>query len=348
MPNPGYKPEVLLKALEVVRHHGSITGAAKALKLNYNTLNGQYQEARRRYGDLPQPANENPLQTIVDGLRGELEAARQALKGAVRPKFTIRQDHIKRSEKIKALVIGDAHDSPLLPKDRFAWIGAHAEQSKPDIIIQIGDFATLDSLNSHVPNESYGGKAKPTFMADMESFNLALEAFGSRLNHKPEMHCTLGNHERRLYLFEDRAPEAYGMMQHELQSIFDRHGWTFSPYGSITYYGGVGFVHAPINRMGKSIGGKNAENTTANELIHDLVFGHSHIERMTRYSKLGPSNYVIALNVGCALPDGHVEDYAEHSMSGGWSWGITEVTLQHGHIQDRHWISMTRLEELYG
>ena len=123
--------------------------------------------------------------------------------------------------------IGDAHDSPDIPnKSRFRWMAEYIRQEKPDIVIQIGDFATLDSLNSHVGNETYGGKSKPTFMADMESFNNAL---GEMELDGIEHHVTLGNHERRLFLFEERAPEAYGMMQCELQKVFERHNQSANP-----------------------------------------------------------------------------------------------------------------------
>ena len=44
------------------------------------------------------------------------------------------------------LVIGDVHDSPKLSKDRLTWIGKYARKSKPDYIIQIGDFGSFDSL----------------------------------------------------------------------------------------------------------------------------------------------------------------------------------------------------------
>lgn len=292
------------------------------------------------------PFEENPLSAVVESLRTELEEARKTIAGATRPKFSVRTDSNPRSDKIRLVAIGDAHDSPSIPdKSRFEWMGAYVNEIKPDVVVQIGDFATLDSLNGHVPNETFQGKSKPSYMADMESFNLALDAM--QIDDGIERHCTLGNHERRLYLFEDKAPEAYGMMQFELDRIFARHKWTYSPYGQIQYYGGVGFTHAALNRLGKTYGGKNAENTICNDAIHDMVVGHSHVERMIRQPKIGTNNYVQVLNLGCALPDGHVEDYAKHALTG-WTWGIYDITIQHGHIQDRTWVSMAQLGERYG
>ena len=47
----------------------------------------------------------------------------------------------------KVLVIGDTHDSPDIPKDRFYWIGKHIKNTKPDYVVQIGDFGSFDSLS---------------------------------------------------------------------------------------------------------------------------------------------------------------------------------------------------------
>jgi len=40
----------------------------------------------------------------------------------------------------KVCVIPDAHDGPNIPKDRFRWIGKHIKKTKPNHVVQIGDF----------------------------------------------------------------------------------------------------------------------------------------------------------------------------------------------------------------
>jgi hypothetical protein len=294
--------------------------------------------------ELPK-SDDTALHQIIESLRSELDQTREQLAKSTKPHFTVRSDTSHRSGKIRVVCIGDAHDSPDIPdKSRFRWMAEYIRQEKPDIVIQIGDFATLDSLNSHVGNETYGGKSKPTFMADMESFNNAL---GEMDLDGIEHHVTLGNHERRLFLFEERAPEAYGMMQCELQKVFERHKWTQSPYGVPYVVGGVSFVHCALNSLGKSYGGKNAEGTIANDAVGDWVIGHSHRERMHRAPKLGGNNFVKIINVGCALPDLHVEAYAQHTLTG-WSFGIADMIIQHAHVQDYRFVTMEHLGETYG
>lgn len=305
----------------------------------------------KRHGVLEEelPTNEREsLQKIISDLRVENDSLKQANIEGSHPRYLVRTDAIRpRGEKIKILAIGDAHDSPHIPdKSRFEWIGKHANETKPDVILQIGDFATLDSLNTHIPNETFNGRAKKTFLDDIGSFNLALDALNSHLNHNCEKHVTLGNHERRLFAFEDNAPETMGMMQKELDTALTSHGWTYSPYGEPTFYGGVAFLHAAINRLGNTYGGKTAEMQIANDTIHDVVIGHSHIKRIHLAAKLHHRK-VKVVNLGCALPDGYIEDYAQHSVTG-WEYGVMELTIQHNHIQAEKWFPMSELQERYG
>lgn len=334
------------KAVDAMARSSSKAAAARSLDIPVSTFKRHY--ALKDELENEQVADNDNLQRVIDGLRSELDICRRSLAEAIRPRFTVRTDNISRTETVKIVVIGDAHDSPHIPdKSRFEWIGAYINDSKPDVVIQIGDFATIDSLNTHDANHTAKGRNKPTFSEDMVSFNLALDALSSKLNFSPEKHCTLGNHERRIWSFENEHPELSQDMQFRLFEVFERHKWGVSPYGMLTYYGGCGYAHAALNSLGKTYGGKNAEATIANEAIHDITIGHSHRERPWRAAKIGGNNYVVVDNVGCALPHGHVEDYARHALNG-WAYGIVEQTLRGGHIADRAWVSMERLGELYG
>jgi hypothetical protein len=114
------------------------------------------------------------------------------------------------------------------------------------------------------------------------------------------------------------------------------------------FLGGVGFIHAAINRLNKTYGGKTAENTIANDAVFDHVIGHSHVRREHRAPKLGPSKHVTVLNLGCALPQGHVESYMLHGSTTGWWFGVHELLIQNGQITDTNAISMAELERRYG
>ena len=346
-------PEMLQQAIDLFVVHGSKTAAARVAKIPNTTYNSRYSEAVMRgytpsSGALAQAdVSSNDLRAQIENLKSQLSANQTHVEIApvvIKPHYTVRTDR-GSGEKIRICAIGDAHDSPKIPnKERFEWIGAHIKKTKPDVVVQIGDFLTLDSLNNHEANETFAGRLKPTFQADVSSF---IEALGAMDIDGPELHCTLGNHEQRLFAYENNHPEVYGMMQIELQGAFERFGWTFSPYKFIQKYGGVGFTHSATNSMGRAYGGKNSENSIANDSLFDLVIGHSHRRRLVRVPKIGDDNNLAVLNLGCALPDGFIESYARHSSTG-WSFGIYDLTIQHGSLQSESFIPMSELGSLYG
>lgn len=268
------------------------------------------------------------------------------VKGAHKPRIVIPVFHLTKTEKV--LVIGDAHDSPAISKDRFEWIGRHANEMGCDHVLSIGDFLTMDSLCRYTPNDSYSGRFKGTVEDDFKSGEESLERLKRGLaGHEPEQHVTFGNHEDRVFSFSERTPEIFGILQNRLHAVFRDAGFTWSEFGAWHFIDGVGFTHIPLNRLGKPYGGKNCEITVANEATHDVVFGHSHQFRNHTAAKLGSKPRITVLNVACALPQGHIEHYARHSNTG-WSWGVTEILIANGSILDHSFVSMASLERRYG
>jgi hypothetical protein len=247
----------------------------------------------------------------------------------------------------KVLAIGDCHASPDTPcKERFQWMGRFAADLGVDTVVQIGDFATLDSLNSHIPNESLLGKTKSPFSQDLadlrESMGLFDEGLGS---HKVRKVVALGNHERRAWFYEDSHPEVAGILTGELTSTFEQFNWEWSEYGKWVFINGVGFIHAPLNKLGKTMGSESRMNVLS-KMVFDMVRGHDHQEYTQPQTKFGPIGHVTLVGLGCALPYGHVESYATHCLNG-WSWGVKELLIRNGRIDSAKWYSMLELQERY-
>jgi hypothetical protein len=214
-------------------------------------------------------------------------------------------------------------------------------------VVSIGDFLTLDSLNSHISNESLLGKSKSPFWRDMESGKEAWGEFERGIgSHNAKRHITFGNHERRAWYHEDANPEVQNLLTGPLVCLFEDHGFTHSDYGEYWFLGGVGFIHAPLNKLAKTMGGET-RNNILNRMVFDLVRGHDHNEYTQPLSKFGPIGHVTLVGLGCALPHGHIESYAQHALNG-WSWGVKELIIQGGRITDAAWVSMLELERRYG
>ena len=257
-----------------------------------------------------------------------------------------------KSKILKVLVIGDTHDSPSIPdKTRFGWFAKHIRKSKPDYVVQIGDFITLDSCTHYIRDDTYTAKIeKPLFTAEMQSMDSAMEEFNYHLKaFQIKKYITLGNHEKRLWRYEDKNPTFYGLGQKEFFGICKKYDWKVVPYGTYLMLGGVGFIHAPLNPMGKEYGGEASERQVANKSKIDIVFGHSHRAQDNRVSKISDTknDFTRVVNVGCSMPQGHIESYARHSLTG-WTYQICEVRIWDNHIQEVNNISMKTLEKNYG
>lgn len=268
---------------------------------------------------------------------------------AIKPRIRVKAV-TKHHRQSNIVVIPDAHDSPKLDKDRFEWMGKYIAKNRPDKVVIIGDFADFESLCSHVRNDTWDGKFKPSFVADLVSMRQALERFMKPIQdirgYYPEIHLTLGNHEHRLWLYEKHNPEVYGMMQHAFFEELNRYDIIPTAYGVVLMVDGVGFTHIPWNERGKPYGGKTAKNQIARDSLHDIVFGHTHKFGVHTEPKIGTDQRVKVVDVGTALPHGYVEDYAKHSKTG-WSWGIVDLTVVNKRIESVNHISMVDLENQY-
>jgi hypothetical protein len=250
----------------------------------------------------------------------------------------------------RVLAIGDAHDDIGLDKKRFGWFGKHAVEMQPDHIVQIGDICDLESLSFHSPNDTNNGKFKPRFVADIGSLRKALDAMFtpmSKAGVKARFDVTLGNHENRIWRYEDSAPETVGMLQGEFFKLMTEHNVYAHAYGKYISLAGVKFTHAPFSVMGKPIGGATATQTVARQSSGDICFGHSHKANVVTSPRLGGEDKVTIIDLGCALPQGYVMSYAKHTLVG-WSYGIWELIIQHGSIQGYNFIPMAELERRYG
>jgi hypothetical protein len=248
----------------------------------------------------------------------------------------------------KVFVIPDAHCSPEEDHSRFLWIGKAIRDYNPDYLICIGDFCSFDSCSFYDKNHTVKGSKKPPILEDINTTDECLKLLHEGMGDiNPIKHYCLGNHEMRLYRYENEHKEVVGAFSQQYETLWRKRGWGISEYGDFYFCKGVAFVHVPMNEMGREIGGKTAEaSIISNSATHDIVFGHSHRERSWRASKLGRGNYVKIVNVGTCMNYGHLEEYAKNNANG-WSYGITQLMISDGHIQSHNFISMLELEEKY-
>ncbi len=64
---------------------------------------------------------------------------------------------IDSPDPLDVVIIADAHDCPGISKERFRWIGRYLADNKPDRLLSIGDFLSLDSLSKYATPGSIQG-----------------------------------------------------------------------------------------------------------------------------------------------------------------------------------------------
>lgn len=244
-------------------------------------------------------------------------------------------------------VIPDVHLCPTLQDvSRMEWLGRHAAAIEPDWIVQLGDLVTADSVNAHAPPGTIQFEKNPRIKADFEILERGLERFDRGLGKcRARRHQTKGNHEHRFDRFEDRNPQCQGMFVERFDAAMNKAGWGVSEFGKYFYIEGVGFIHIPMNPMGKPYGGKTAPTRIANDSVFSIVHGHCHTYASVPAAKFD-GKQVRVISAGCALPQGHVEPYAKHSLVG-WAWGALTITVRGGQIMDETWTSMDTLRRRY-
>jgi predicted phosphodiesterase len=248
---------------------------------------------------------------------------------------------------VRVMVMGDPHDKPGRDKRRFTWMGRHAAETKPDYIVSIGDWASLDSLSTHEIPGSQGDADRPGFWEELDSLDDSLARYNVGANgvSAPRIHCH-GNHEHRASRAANKQPKLNGDMPLRLDEVFARHGWRTNVFGEFVDIHGVDFVHCPLNVMGREMGGQHVERNVANMTTRSLVFGHTHRAQVTNFSKVGQQRKITVVNVGTTMPYGEIEKYTGLAMSG-WSYGVFELRIRDGEILSvKNW-DMLEIEGLY-
>ncbi|RAK52146.1 hypothetical protein [Phenylobacterium deserti] len=248
------------------------------------------------------------------------------------------------------VAIPDRHRCPRHPH-RLEWdtiIWRFLSDVRPDDVVDLGDDLTLDSCSRWDRNDTIAGKVKPTIRADLDHQieMCQAEERGRAKDYKPRKHKLRGNHNHRLWLYENNNPETQGALTQQYLETLAQFGWREYGFGEILTLSGVGFTHAPFNGMGKPMGGKTATHRAGALLTAPLVHGHTHSFEVHNAAKLGLIDKITVVQAGCALPPGEVEHYAQHSPTG-WSYGVVDMWVQDGEILDLSFRSLERLRAIY-
>lgn len=247
------------------------------------------------------------------------------------------------------IVISDPHVSPGQNLERFDWLGKMIRKEKPDKVICIGDFTSLDSCSSHAEPGSATDVAAPTLQQDAEAcLDAQKRMFYQQFGGKRFM--LEGNHEDRYARWAELNPKQASVIDFHTEMGFNKYWDRVIRYKNWLYVDGIGYTHVPHNIMGRPVGGMYAARTVALNASTSVIFGHSHSMQAATVPLYGDTNEArMALIAPAFMPEGHIEPYARGNQTG-WQYGVLRVfpATKPNRPFTYEWVSIERLQELYG
>lgn len=230
MPQPELTDKQLQEAVDLVAKWGTVTAAARKSGHSRNTMLHRHMKACS-LGFKPTQLRELPK---------------------ARPAERLGRVH---------MVIPDVQAKPNVEHDHLEWIANYALEKRPDVIIQIGDWADMPSLSLYDKGKRcYEGRR---YVKDIEAANYSLERFERQLEdynrshpetpYNPRKVLTYGNHEFRI----DRATQLDASLDGKLtleDLDFERRGWETHNFLEVVTIDGIEYSHYFISgAMGRPV-----------------------------------------------------------------------------------------------
>lgn len=260
-----------------------------------------------------------PYKNIEDARRRDKRYA-EARKEAAGIAAPFMKDMVKLNVKGKShglcvAVIPDTQVRPGVPLDHLKWAGEYIARKKPDVIVQIGDFADMSSLSQHDEPGSAkmeGARYKKDIEYAHRAMDTLLEPIAKVPEYDPVKILTLGNHEDRITRTLNRDKKLEGFMS--LKDLeYEDYGWKVFPFLQPVVIGGVAFCHYfPSGIMGRPI-------TTARQILtklHMSAYAGHQQGRDIAYSQRADGKDMTAIISGSFYQ--HDEDYLNPFTNNHW------------------------------
>lgn len=149
----------------------------------------------------------------------------------------------KRIGKIHC-IIPDVQVSPGVNVDHLKWVGNYIAEKRPDVIIQIGDFADMTSLSSYAVGkvEAEGKRYVEDVRAVKDAMNLLMKPIKAVKGYHPRLVLTSGNHEHRIDREAEANPRLHGLIS-STDLGYEFHGWEVVPFLKIKRIDNINYVH---------------------------------------------------------------------------------------------------------
>jgi len=196
-------------------------------------------------------------------------------------------------------VIADLQCKPTESLEYLLWIGKYIADTKPDIIVNIGDHYDMPSLSSYDKGKASAEGRR--FVDDLNAGNKGLELLNLAMHKDPtynprKVFCK-GNHEHRIDRYVEDNPELIGVIGTELLPL-EAYGWEVHDFLHPVEIEDIYFVHYLANPMtGKPYSG------TASSILKTVgksfVVGHKQVLDITIRPTIDGRQQIGIINGAC-------------------------------------------------
>ncbi len=252
---------------------------------------------------------------------------------------------------MKILVIPDCQIKEGVPTDHLTWAGNAIADYRPDVVVNMGDFADMPSLSTH---DTKGSKYFEglRYKKDIEVAKAAMQKLLSPIKelqlkqkknkekvYKPRMVMLLGNHENRIDRAINNNPTLEGLISTE--DLCYEQNWEVNPFLHPVFINGVGFNHYwPVGAMGRPAGTAAA---IISKLHMSCIAGHQQGKQVA-YGKRADGQPICSIIAGSYYL--HDESYMDQLSNKHWRGLVVLNEVNDGHF-DEMFLSIEYLERRY-
>lgn len=211
---------------------------------------------------------------------------------------------------LKVLVIPDAHIHQDSNLERFDKLGNYIAKEKPEVIISMGDFVSMQSISHWDAHKKLTMEGR-RYRLDMNKGKEALSKLFSPLyaiqrrqkelkekQYRPRVIYLEGNHEAWVDKYLEENPSMEGQIGIDLDLGLAEKGIEFVPYKSYVTIEDVQFTHMPISGSGQAVSGADICSKVARYVAKSTVFAHTHRLEHSVVTRVGAEPMQL-LTVGC-------------------------------------------------
>lgn len=247
------------------------------------------------------------------------------------------------------LVVPDQHAVSYHPQTRADWLAALTIDLRPDVVINLGDAADMESLSSYDKGKrSFHGKSyKKDLDAHLEFQERWWEPVKRTKKKMPYTVILEGNHENRVERALDLSPEMQGVIgfdDFQFNKYYDEVIRYDGGLPGIYQKDGILFAHFfPTGISGRPLGGERPAHMLLAKNNMSSICGHSHTLDYATRRTVGDKT----LN---AIVGGCFQDFTNPwagPVGRFWQSGVVILrNVENGEF-DFQWVSLQSLRKMY-